>query len=305
MQDKSALGRAIAMVRDLRSRCPWDRAQNRESLRPYLIEEVHELDHALTSGDPAAIREEVSDLLLHLAWQLVLAGELGEFTADDVASDLERKMRRRHPHLFDLGPAEPWQRLKQKEKSRGTLEGLPPSLPALLMAWRLQERAATVGFDWPDATGPGAKVREELEEVEQEIERAAPLVPTAPSATPEPPAPVRPPPKVGNASGGLQRHRPVRAIGYRHGCHAVPCSITAYRRRSGTPQVLSLAWHGGENTSLRGSIPSSHWRSQALRVNGRFLRPQGRRHHALLHVATTRRVGGRRRRPALPSGGER
>jgi nucleoside triphosphate diphosphatase len=172
MQDNSALGRAQAMVRDLRVRCPWDRVQTRETIRPYLIEEVFELDHAIAEGDPRAIREEVADLLLHLGWQLVLGEEQGEFTAEEVAGDLERKMRRRHPHLFDLGPAEQWASLKQKETRRGVLDGLPPALPSLLMAYRLQERAAGVGFDWPDTAGPLDKVREELAEVEEELARA-------------------------------------------------------------------------------------------------------------------------------------
>lgn len=173
MQDNSALGRALAMVRDLRQRCPWDRIQTRETIRPYLVEEVFELDHALAEGDPRAIREEVADLLLHLGWQLVLGEERGEFTADEVAGDLERKMRRRHPHLFELGPAEQWASLKRKEKGPGVLDGLPPALPSLLMAYRLQERAASVGFDWPDAAGPLAKVYEELAEVEAELEQTS------------------------------------------------------------------------------------------------------------------------------------
>ncbi len=168
MQDNSALGRAMAMVRDLRIRCSWDRVQTRDTLRPYLIEEVHELDHALGAGESSAIRHEVADLLLHLAWQLVLGEELGEFTPDDVAGDLETKMKRRHPHLFELGPREKWEALKRMERTGGVLDGLPPSLPDLLMAYRLQERAAGVGFDWPDSTGPAAKVREELVEVESE-----------------------------------------------------------------------------------------------------------------------------------------
>ena len=150
---------------------PWDRVQTRETIRPYLIEEVFELDHAVAEGEPDAIREEVADLLLHLGWQLVLGEERKEFTADEVAGDLERKMRRRHPHLFELGPAEQWASLKQKEKRQGVLDGLPPALPSLLMAYRLQERAAGVGFDWPDTEGPLAKVYEELAEVEEELER--------------------------------------------------------------------------------------------------------------------------------------
>jgi len=173
MQENSALGRAVAMVRDLRRRCPWDRVQTRETLRPYLVEEVFELDQALSDNDRTAIRDEVADLLLHLAWQLVLADEHDEFTADQIADDLEKKMKRRHPHLFDLGPPTNWGTLKRRENPEGVLAGLPSALPALLLAYRLQERAATVGFDWPDASGPLAKVREELEEVEAAVRAGA------------------------------------------------------------------------------------------------------------------------------------
>ncbi len=162
----------MAMVRDLRNRCAWDKAQTRETLRPYLVEEVLELDHALGEGNSSQIRGEVSDLLLHLAFQLVIAEELGEFTAADIANELEGKMRRRHPHLFDLGSAEPWERIKRRERRGHVLQGLIPTLPPLLMASRLQERAASVGFDWPDVHGPIDKVREELGEVEQELQTA-------------------------------------------------------------------------------------------------------------------------------------
>lgn len=170
----------MAMVADLRERCPWDKAQTRETLRPYLVEEALELDQALGAGDPAAVREEVSDFLLHLAWQLVLAEERGEFTPDDVAGDLEDKMRRRHPHLFDLGPRQRWEALKRVERGTGgTLDGLPATLPDLLMAFRLQERAASVGFDWPDTAGPLAKVREEVDEVAAELESRLPTTSVA------------------------------------------------------------------------------------------------------------------------------
>lgn len=165
MQETSALERAITMVKDLRARCPWDRIQTRETLRPYLLEEVHELDQAIGEGDAPGIRREVSDLLLHLAWQLVLAEEAGEFSPADVADDLETKMKRRHPHLFDLGPREPWETIKRREGAKSVLAGLPASLPDLLMALRLGERAAAAGFDWPDHRGPIEKVREELGEI--------------------------------------------------------------------------------------------------------------------------------------------
>jgi ATP diphosphatase len=169
MQENSALGRAMEVVRDLRNRCPWDRVQTRETLRPYLVEEVLELDAALREEDSAKIREEMGDFLLHLAWQMVIAEEKGEFTADDAAADLERKMRRRHPHLYDAGPPEPWEQLKRKDRRHGIFEGLPATLPSLAMAYRLQRGAASVGFDWPDTRGPAEKVREELAEVEHEI----------------------------------------------------------------------------------------------------------------------------------------
>jgi MazG family protein len=171
MQDDSPLGRAVAMVADLRDRCAWDRVQTRRTLRPYLIEEAHELAAALEADDAAAIREEVSDLMLHLAWQLVLGLETREFTPDEIADDLVDKMRRRHPHLFEAGEQQAWERLKGRERKagRGVLGGLPGTLPELLMAYRLQERAAGVGFDWPDTNGPLAKVHEELAEVEAEL----------------------------------------------------------------------------------------------------------------------------------------
>ncbi len=173
MQTDSALGRAVAVVRDLRERCPWDRAQTRDTLRPYLVEETLELDEALGGGDPDAIRGELADLLLNIAFQLVIAEDLGEFTADDVATTLEQKMYRRHPHLFDLGPRESWEKSKAKERTGGMLAGLPPTLSPLLMAQRLQERAAAIGFDWPDVDGPLAKVREETGEVAAELEGGA------------------------------------------------------------------------------------------------------------------------------------
>jgi len=181
----------MATVRDLRNRCPWDRAQTRETLRPYLVEEVLELDHALGEGEVTQIRSELSDLLLHLAFQFVIAEESGDFSPGDVAGELDAKMRRRHPHLFDLGHAEPWERIKRRERRGHVLAGLVPTLPTLLMAYRLQERAASVGFDWPDADGALEKVREELAEVEEELRSAA--KPSSQAPDPDPNAPGHPP----------------------------------------------------------------------------------------------------------------
>jgi len=177
MQGDSALGRALGLVRELRQRCPWDRAQSPQSLRPYLVEEALELDHAIQTDDPDAMRDELGDLLLHLAFQIVIGEERSQFNAEVVTHTLEEKMWRRHPNLFSdrrsgSGDHQGWELAKRREPraggKRGTLAGLPPTLPPLLMAYRLQERAAGIGFDWPDATGPMEKVKEEIGEVERE-----------------------------------------------------------------------------------------------------------------------------------------
>ena len=165
-----ALGRALALVRDLRARCPWDAAQTPATLRPYLVEEALELDQAIRAGGARETTDELGDLLLQLAFHIVIGEERGERDAEAVTRTLEQKMWRRHPHLFGLGdkPAS-WEMGKRKggKGTRGTLEGLPRTLPPLLMAYRLQQRAAGVGFDWPDATGPRAKVEEELHELDR------------------------------------------------------------------------------------------------------------------------------------------
>jgi len=171
INNDAALGRALALVRDLRARCPWDGTQTPETLRPYLVEEALELDQAIGAGDVAHIRAELGDLLLNLAFQIVIAEERGAFGPEEVTRGLEEKMWRRHPHLFGKGEKpKTWETVKRQEEGaqRGTLSGLPPTLPRLLMAYRLQERAAGVGFDWPDAKGPAEKVKEELAEVERE-----------------------------------------------------------------------------------------------------------------------------------------
>src|SRR5438128_11397208 len=172
--DDAAFARALALVRDLRARCPWDHAQTRETLRPYLVEEALELDQALQHGEPAELRDELGDLLLHLAFQIVIGEERREFDAETVTRALEAKMWRRHPHLFADSKTpdhEGWERMKKRERGegRGTLSGLPGTLPPLLMAYRLHERAAGGGFDWPDARGPLDKVKEGIREPAPEL----------------------------------------------------------------------------------------------------------------------------------------
>jgi MazG family protein len=164
MQPKATLEDTLAMMRDLRARCEWDAAQTHESLRPYLVEETAELDEAIRLGEDPQIREELGDVLLQVLFHSVIAEERQAFNIGDVAAGLIAKMRTRHPHLYDGGEKVPWEQLKARK--RVSLEdGLPPGLPSLHRAHRLQDRAAGVGFDWPDVEGPAAKVTEELTEV--------------------------------------------------------------------------------------------------------------------------------------------
>ena len=170
MQDETTLEDALALMRDLRRRCEWDAAQSHDSLRPYLIEEAHELDDAIRVGDDAHTLEELGDVLLQVLFHSVIAEERGAFAAHDVPRALIAKMRARHPHLYADGEKIPWEKMKAK-KRKSISEGLPASLPALHRAHRLQDRAAGVGFDWPDVEGPMVMVAEELQEVREEIGR--------------------------------------------------------------------------------------------------------------------------------------
>jgi MazG family protein len=165
---KTSLEDTLALMRDLRLRCDWDAAQTHESLRPYLIEEAHEVDDALQSGDDARLREELGDLLLQILFHSVIAEEREAFTLHDVAEGFVTKMKGRHPHLYGEGARQPWEQMKAKQRT-SIVEGLPTGLPSLHRAFRLQDRAAGVGFDWPTTDGPVKKVQEELEEVKTEL----------------------------------------------------------------------------------------------------------------------------------------
>src|SRR5688572_30566004 len=175
MQDKMTLEDALALMRDLRARCEWDAAQTHASLRPYLLEEAHELDDALRAGADDPMREELADVLLQVLFHAVIAEERGAFTAHDVATALVTKMRSRHPHLYGGGQREPWEHMKATKRD-SIADGLPVDLPALHRAHRLQDRAAGVGFDWPDVEGPSQKVDEELAEVREQL-RDFPVIP--------------------------------------------------------------------------------------------------------------------------------
>ena len=173
MQKKTTLDDTLALMRDLRARCEWDAAQTHDSLRPYLIEEAHELDDAIRQQNDALMREELGDVLLQVLFHSVLAEERGAFDLADVADALITKMKGRHPHLYGDAAREPWERMKSKHR-RSIADGLPGSLPSLHRAHRLQDRAAGVGFDWPDVEGPVQKVEEELGEVQAELKESPP-----------------------------------------------------------------------------------------------------------------------------------
>jgi len=171
MQDKPGLDDTLALMRDLRRRCEWDAAQTHDSLRPYLIEESYEVDEVLRGGTDAQLKEELGDLLLQVLFHSVIAEERGAFGFEDVAAALIAKMRARHPHLYGDGERQKWETMKARKRA-SIAEGLPADLPSLHRAHRLQDRAAGVGFDWPDAEGPAAKVTEELAEVHHQLASA-------------------------------------------------------------------------------------------------------------------------------------
>jgi ATP diphosphatase len=172
MQEKPGLAETVALMKDLRRRCDWDAAQTHESLRPYLLEEAYEVDDAIRAGNDPLLREELGDLLLQVLFHSVVAEERGAFDFGDVAEGFLRKMKSRHPHLYDGGERQSWEGMKARKRD-SIVDGLPADLPSLHRAFRLQDRAAGVGFDWPDATGAAEKVEEELAEVRAEVARGA------------------------------------------------------------------------------------------------------------------------------------
>ena len=169
---QGTLDRSLSLVAFLRKGCPWDRAQTPRTLIPHLLEETYEVVDAIREGNHEALEGELGDLLLNLAFQIVLGEESGHFTRATVEERLEEKMMRRHPHLFGRGEREDWETLKAQERAsdESVLSGMASGLDPLLKAHRIQDRVSGVGFDWSDATGAWDKVAEELEEVREALE---------------------------------------------------------------------------------------------------------------------------------------
>lgn len=167
----------MARLRDPERGCEWDVAQNFATIAPYTIEEAHEVADAIARNDMADLKDELGDLLLQVVFHARMAEEAALFDFDAVANAISDKMERRHPHIFGdraEGGHHLWEQIKAEERAakadakddNGALAGVALGLPALLRAEKLQKRAARVGFDWPDAKGPRAKIDEEIGEVE-------------------------------------------------------------------------------------------------------------------------------------------
>ncbi|MFQ6673435.1 MAG: nucleoside triphosphate pyrophosphohydrolase [Fidelibacterota bacterium] len=175
MTDGKLFEELVSIVRRLRGQdgCPWDREQTHASLLPYFLEEAYEVIETVDDGDWETLSEELGDILLHVIFQTQIARENGEFDLEAVIENINKKLVRRHPHVFGDEKAEGpfhakqnWEAAKQKEKGRTSrLDGVPRALPALIRAQRLQQKASYVGFDWEKAHEVWEKVHEELEEL--------------------------------------------------------------------------------------------------------------------------------------------
>lgn len=169
-----AFGRLLQIMDDLRAKCPWDQKQTMESLSHLTIEEVYELYDAIMDKNMDEVSKELGDILLHVVFYAKIGSETNDFTITDVLSRIADKLIERHPHIYGNTIANTeeevkanWEKIKLKSGKNSVLEGVPKSLPALVKAIRVQEKARGVGFDWPDEVGVWEKVREEWNELEE------------------------------------------------------------------------------------------------------------------------------------------
>ncbi len=179
MQEKlKAFERLLTIMDDLRTACPWDKEQTLESLRYLTIEEVYELSDAILERDMSEIKKELGDLMLHLVFYSKIASETNDFNIADVLNSISEKLVFRHPHIYsnvEANDAETvkqnWEKLKLKEGRESVLDGVPKSLPAMVKAYRVQEKVKGVGFDWEKPEQVWEKVQEEMNEFHEEAEK--------------------------------------------------------------------------------------------------------------------------------------
>lgn len=167
-----AFARILKIMDELREQCPWDRKQTLESLRPLTIEETYELGDAILQADMKGIKEELGDLLLHIVFYAKIGEEKGAFDIARVINDLCEKLISRHPHIYgdvkvnnEEDVKQNWEKLKLKEGKKSVLGGVPPSLPAMIKAYRIQDKAAQVKFEWENTEDVWKKVKEEEQEL--------------------------------------------------------------------------------------------------------------------------------------------
>lgn len=173
-----AFGDLLDVMDELREKCPWDRKQTMESLRHLTIEETYELADAILDNDYNEVSKELGDLLLHIVFYAKIGSESKDFDILDVIQGINKKLIDRHPHVFgdvvaqtDAEVAKNWEQLKLKEGKKSILEGVPRSLPALVKASRIQDKAASAGFDWDRSEQVFEKVQEEIEELHSEVQK--------------------------------------------------------------------------------------------------------------------------------------
>ena len=179
MKNKTkAFTRLLTIMDELREECPWDKKQTMDSLRYLTIEELYELSDAILDKDMQEVKKELGDLLLHIVFYARIASETNDFDIADVMNCLCDKLVHRHPHIYgDVKVADEkevkanWEKLKLKEGSKSVLEGVPKSLPAIVKAFRIQEKVRGIGFDWDDKSQVWDKVLEEIEELKVEVKK--------------------------------------------------------------------------------------------------------------------------------------
>lgn len=168
--------RMLSLMEQVRKECPWDKSQTNDTLRTLTIEEMYELSEAILQKNDTEIKKELGDVLMHVVFYSLIANEKKEFDIKDVMDSLSEKLIRRHPHVFQKDKnytaeevSKNWERIKLKEGNRSTMSGVPNGLPSLIKAYRIQDKARGIGFDWDNVDDVWKKVEEEIGELKQEL----------------------------------------------------------------------------------------------------------------------------------------